>query len=95
MSDVIGRVLPILLLLVIGVWLRRTNFIAESTVGDLRKLVVNLALPAVLFTSFLEIEFDSNDVAIVVVTFLLCVALYGSDGHSSRGSVPSTSTSHS
>ena len=77
MSEIISRVLPILLLIAIGFWLRRTNFISESTVGDLRMLVVNLALPAVLFTSFLEIEFDSNDVAIVVATFLLCVALYG------------------
>ena len=77
MTEIISRVLPILLLITIGFGLRRANFISESTVGDLRKLVVNLALPAVLFTSFLEIEFDANDVAIVVVTFLLCVALYG------------------
>lgn len=77
MTEIISRVLPILLLITIGFGLRRTKFISESTVGDLRKLVVNLALPAVLFTSFLEIEFDSNDVAIVVVTFVLCVALYG------------------
>jgi predicted permease len=77
MTEIISRVLPILLLITIGFGLRRTNFISEGTVGDLRKLVVNLALPAVLFTSFLEIEFDANDVAIVVVTFLLCVALYG------------------
>ena len=77
MTEIISRVLPILLLLTIGVGLRRTNFISESTVGDLRKLVVNLALPAVLFTAFLEIEFDANDVAIVLFTFLLCVALYG------------------
>jgi len=77
MTEIISRVLPILLLITIGFGLRRTNFISESTVGDLRKLVVNLALPAVLFTSFLEIEFDANDVAIVVVTFMLCVALYG------------------
>ena len=77
MTEIISRVLPILLLITIGFGLRRTNFISEETVGDLRKLVVNLALPAVLFTSFLEIEFDVNDVAIVAFTFLLCVALYG------------------
>jgi predicted permease len=76
-TEIISRVLPIVLLLTIGFWFRRTSFISERTVGDLRKLVVNFALPAVLFTSFLEIEFDSNDAAIVVLTFLLCVALYG------------------
>jgi predicted permease len=76
-TEIISRVLPIVLLLTIGFWFRRTSFISEGTVGDLRKLVVNFALPAVLFTSFLEIEFDTNDAAIVVLTFLLCVALYG------------------
>lgn len=77
MSDIISRVLPILLLVALGFWLRRAGFISESTVGDLRKLVVNLALPAVLFTSFLEIEFDPGDAAIVIGVFVLCVALYG------------------
>jgi predicted permease len=77
MAEIISRVLPIILLIAIGFVLRRTGFISEDTVGDLRKLVVNVALPAVLFTSFLEIEFDSSDAAVVAAVFLLCAALYG------------------
>ena len=77
MSDIISRVLPILLLIAIGFWFQRSAFISDGTVADLRKVVVNLALPAVLFTSFLEIEFDPSDAAIVVGVFVLCVALYG------------------
>lgn len=77
MSDIISQVLPILLLIAIGYGLRRTGFISDGTVGDLRKIVVNLALPAVLFTAFLEIDFDVNDAAIVVVTFAICMVLYG------------------
>jgi len=77
MTDIVSRVLPILLLIGTGFWLRRSAFISESTVADLRKLVVNLALPAVLFTAFLEIDFDGSDAAIVVAVFLLCVVLYG------------------
>ena len=57
--------------------MRRTRFIAESTVADLRKIVVNLALPAVLFVAFLETEFVASDLLIVVVTFVVPVALYG------------------
>ena len=77
MNDIISRVLPILILIAIGLWFRRSAFISEGTVGDLRKVVVNVALPAVLFTSFLEIEFNPSDAAIVIGVFLLCVALYG------------------
>jgi malate permease and related proteins len=76
MTDIISQVLPILLLLGMGHGLRRTGFISETTVGDLRKIVVNLALPAVLFTSFLEVGFDLTDAAIVLVTFAICVVLY-------------------
>ncbi len=64
---------PILLLIALGFWLRRASFISESAVGDLRTLVVNLALPAVLFTSFLEIEFDPCDAAIVIGVFVVYV----------------------
>ncbi len=77
MSDIISRILPILLLVALGFWPRRSNFFSESTVGDLRKLVVNIALPAVLFTSFLEIEFDPSVAAVVVGVLVLCVALSG------------------
>lgn len=55
-SDILNRVLPILLLLAAGAWMRRVRFISETTVADLRKIVVNFALPAVLFTAFLEVE---------------------------------------
>ena len=43
---IINRVLPIFLLIGLGYWVRRSHFVAESTIDDLRKLVVNVALPA-------------------------------------------------
>lgn len=58
MSDIINRVLPILLLISLGYFLRRRNFISENSINDVKKLVVNLALPAVLFLSFLQIELE-------------------------------------
>ena len=73
---IINRVLPILLLILLGNWIRRKNFIREGTVDDLRKLVVNLALPAVLFVSFLGIELKISYLAIFGFTFTLCVLLF-------------------
>jgi predicted permease len=76
MNDIINRVLPILLLILLGYLLRRWKFISENTVDDLKKLVVNLALPAVLFVSFLGIDLEAKFLIIVVLTFALCVGLY-------------------
>ncbi len=73
---IINRVLPILFLIFLGHWIRRKNFVAESTIDDLRKLVVNLALPAVLFISFLAIELRSSYFVIFGITFSLCIVLF-------------------
>lgn len=73
--QIINRVLPILLLLTLGYWIRSKAFVLPSTIEDLRKFVVNITLPAVLFISFLDIELKSTYVAIFGFTFLLSVLL--------------------
>ena len=75
-ADIINRVLPILLLIFLGYWIRRTNFLGEEVIEGLRKMVVNIALPAVLFTSFLHVEFQPSFLVIFIFVFGLCVALY-------------------
>jgi len=74
--QIINRVLPILLLLSLGYWIRVKNFLSPPTIEDLRKFVVNITLPAVLFISFLEIELKSAYFFIFGFTFLLCILLF-------------------
>lgn len=74
---IINRVLPILFLIGLGAWIRRNHFVAESTIEDLRKIVVNFALPAVLFISFLNIELELTYFVVFVTLYLLCVTLFG------------------
>ena len=73
---IINRVTPILLLLLLGHWTRRIGFLNDDLVDGLRKIVVNIALPAVLFVSFLTVELESSFIALAVIIFGLCVALY-------------------
>jgi predicted permease len=72
---ILNRVLPIFLLIALGYWVRRSQFVRDSTVDDLRKIVINLALPAVLFTSFVQIELQTAYIAIFVTIIVLCVLL--------------------
>lgn len=72
---IINRVLPIFLLIGIGYAIRRSGFLPERTVDDLRKIVVNLALPSVLMLSFLGIELQPAYLLVFVALFALCVAL--------------------
>ncbi|MBK8906325.1 MAG: hypothetical protein IPM53_34440 [Anaerolineaceae bacterium] len=74
--QIINRVLPIVLLLALGYGIRVRGFLSQPTIEELRKFVVNITLPAVLFISFLEIELKSAYFVIFGLTFGLCVLLF-------------------
>ena len=76
MTEIINRVLPIILLIALGFWTRRSGFLTPRTIEELRKIVVNLALPAVLFIAFLNVELESRYAVVVVTTFLLGIVLF-------------------
>jgi len=77
---IINRVLPILILIGLGNWIRRRQFLSDATVDDLRKVAVNLAVPSVLFISFLEMELKVTYLVIFGLMFVLCMALFGLGG---------------
>lgn len=52
----LNQVLPILLLIVLGNQLRKRAWLAEGFIDDLKWLTINIALPSVLFLSFLDLE---------------------------------------
>ncbi len=74
---IINRVLPIVFLILLGMWIRRSKFLSASTMDDLRKMIVNIALPSVLFLTFLQIELKPTYLVVFVIIFLTCLALFG------------------
>lgn len=76
MITIANRIAPILILLVIGKVLQAKAFISEETIAGMKKLVINLALPAVLFLSFLEIDFQPQYFLFMPAIFAYCVLLY-------------------
>lgn len=76
MTQIINGIAPILILLLIGVFLRKTSLISAQTVIDLKKIVVNLALPAVLFTSFLTMDLQSKYFWFLPILFGYCLLMY-------------------
>lgn len=68
-----SRILPVILLIVLGHVLRRLRFIPESTIPALKKLAIQLTLPLVVFLSLVELEFQARYLALVVTIFLFTV----------------------
>lgn len=75
MIQILNQILPILFLISLGFWIRRNDFLSDKTIDELRKVVVNIALPAVLFVSFLSIELKSAYFIVFVVFFSVCIVL--------------------
>ncbi|HNB54347.1 MAG TPA: hypothetical protein PK530_20540 [Anaerolineales bacterium] len=76
MLHILNQVLPILFLMGLGAWIRRTQFLTAPIIEALQKLVINVALPSVLFISFLKIEFQPAYFVLFVLIFGLCVGLF-------------------
>ena len=73
----LNQVLPILLLIVLGNQMRTRGWFSESHIEGLKWMVINVALPSVLFLSFLNLELKVSYLAVMVMMFVLCIALYG------------------
>ncbi len=69
----LSKVLPIFLLILLGVLLRRRQFISWGTVEDIKKLVVNVTLPAVLVLAFAQVTIEPQYLLIVLIMFAACV----------------------
>ena len=70
--EVLSKVLPVIFLIVLGALFRKTGFIKQDVVSGLKKIVVNVSLPAVLFLTFAETTFESRYLLIFLSVFLVC-----------------------
>ncbi len=73
--DAFSRVLPVLLLVGLGAVFRRTAFLSPAAVDGLRKLVLNVTLPAALFLAFLRTEMEAQYAVIVISVFGACLVV--------------------
>lgn len=71
---VIQLVLPLLAMLSIGAVFRRRNVISPQGIADVKAIIINVCLPAVIFTAFYNAEYNAGTVLVTTVIFSICVA---------------------
>ncbi len=69
--EMLSKVLPIILLFALGYVIRKGSLISKEGIEAIKGVVVNLALPAILFKTFLTMEFELGQVAIPILIILL------------------------
>lgn len=78
MSDVLMvlvKAIPLVLMILVGVVLKNLRFFRESTLADMKKLIVNISLPATLFITFANTDFHRQYVALIAIVFVFCAVM--------------------
>jgi hypothetical protein len=74
--DALATALPFLLLIGLGAAFRRTDLLRSGTVDDLRRLVLDVTLPAGLFLTFLRVSIEGQHALIAVSVFVACLTVF-------------------
>ena len=75
--SVIETALPVFLALGLGTLCRQRSFLSRDNVDALKKVVLNITLPAVLLNAFASAEYSTSTVILPVLVFLLSTGALG------------------
>lgn len=73
--SVIETALPVFLALAMGMYCRSSNFLTRDGVDTLKKVVINLTLPFVMFDAFATAEYSPSSVILPLVIFGICTLM--------------------
>lgn len=76
-AETIVTAAPILLLIALGVLIRRFEIISAQGIEDFKALIVRVALPSAFFVAFLTVEFEAKYLGIFVFVPIVLFALFG------------------
>ncbi|WP_105614061.1 AEC family transporter [Vallitalea okinawensis] len=76
MSEVIAKILPVILLIGLGYFLRWKQVINSVAISEMKKAVINIFLPAVLFVTFVDMELQDEYLLVFVAIFVLLILLF-------------------
>ena len=75
--SVIETALPVFLALALGTLCRQRSFLSRDNVDALKKVGLNITLPAVLLNDFASAEYSASTLILPVLVFLLCCGALG------------------
>ena len=73
--SVISTALPVFLALGMGMMCRSKGFLTREGVDTLKKVIINLTLPFVLFNSFATAEYSLSALILPIIVFAVCTAM--------------------
>lgn len=77
MAGALTGLLKIIIFLILGFGFKKGGLLKSSDIDGIKKIVLNLAIPSVLFLSFSRLEIDLGFIPIIAVIFGINLILYG------------------
>lgn len=68
--SILPKVIPVLVLLFLGYIMKLKDFISAKAITEMKQLVVNISLPAVLFLAFLDVNFKAEYFLVILAVFM-------------------------
>ena len=75
--QVLLTVLPVVVMLLLGVLTRKTGMLSREGIGALKRVVMDITLPAVLVGAFAGAEYTLNSLLLPLIMFAVCLAALG------------------
>lgn len=76
MDELLRRLLPIFFLLAIGFISKQKKIFKDTFIEELKKLILLIALPAVLFDAFAKMTLQVSYILLFILVFFYCCLLY-------------------
>lgn len=76
MADIVVKLIPIILLISLGIYIKYKNILKQDTVDEVKVFIVNFSMASVLFITFLHMELEREYFLIFFITFILLNVLY-------------------
>ena len=78
--SIFEKLAPIVFFLALGVLFRTKNFLSAQTIDEIKQLLVRVTLPALLFLTFLELDFHREYFFVIILMFVINLVMLGA-GH--------------
>ncbi len=72
MLQLLNITIPIIICLAIGILLKIKNIVSNNVIEGIRKIIVNIMLPALLFETFSTINYKLSDLTLIIAMFFIC-----------------------
>lgn len=73
--SIISKISPVIILFIIGQYFKISGYLSPDTLREIKKLVVNLFLPSLIFLSFSQTNVEYKHLLIALTIFVTCGVL--------------------